>query len=264
MGGHHDPGPGWLTAAVVFTAAAGYLTLAVAAGRRGTGWPVRHTILWVAGLVIAAAAVSRPGHGFRDHMISHVLLGMVAPVALVLAAPVTLTLRALPVAAARRMARLLRCHPARFVAHPVTAAVLNTGGLWLLYTTDLYRYSTADPAVALLIHAHVLLSGYLFTAAMIGVDPAPHRPGRATRGVVLIASLALHDILAKHLWTHPPAGVPQAGAQAGAELMYYRGDLADLLLVVVFCAQWYHAAGRRDRVSGSVAGPPPSPARPGR
>ncbi len=225
-------------------AGGGYLALAWFAGRRGRAWPVRHTILWVAGLTIAATGVTMSHHDFREHMIGHVLLGMVAPVALVLAAPVTLVLRALPVRAARRVARLLRARPVRVVAHPVTAAVLNVGGLWVLYTTDLYPQLHGER----LVHAHVLLSGYLLTAALVGIDPSPHRPGRVTRAVVLVAALAAHDILAKHLWAHPPVGVPAAEGRAGAELMFYRGDLADLLLVVVFCAQWYSAAGRRSPV----------------
>jgi putative membrane protein len=238
MGGHHD-GPGWIPVSLAVLAAGGYLVLAGFARRRGAGWPARCSILWLAGIALATAAVVRPGHDFGAHMTGHLLLGMLAPVPLVLAAPVTLALRALPVAVARRLARGLRSRPVRTVAHPVTAAVLAVGGSWLLYTTDLYSLMSRHPALALLVHAHVLLSGYLFTAALIGVDPAPHRPGRPARAAVMVAFLALHAILAKHLYSHPPAGVPAAQAHSGAELMYYGGDVVDLLVIVIFCAQWY-------------------------
>ncbi|WP_433828544.1 cytochrome c oxidase assembly protein [Actinoplanes sp. CA-015351] len=242
MDEQHGTGLGWPAAVLALVAAAGYLGLARFSIRRhGGGWPVRSTILWLAGLVLAVIALARPGHDFRAHMTGHLLLGMLVPILLVLAAPVTLALRALPVPAARRLAHVLRSRPARAITHPVTAAILNAGGAWILYTTDLYPQMSRHPVIALLVHAHVLLSGFLFTAAMIGVDPAPHRPGRRTRAAVIVAFLAVHGMLAKHLYAYPPAGVPAAEAQSGAQLMYYGGDLAHLLLVVIFCAQWYAA-----------------------
>lgn len=93
------------------------------------------------------------------------------------------------------------------------------------------------------VHVHIVAAGYLFTAAMVGVDPDPRRPARPVRAIILIAFLAAHGILAKFLYGHPPAGVPAADAQAGAELMYYGGDLVDLALIAVFCRQWYDATG---------------------
>jgi putative membrane protein len=92
-----------------------------------------------------------------------------------------------------------------------------------------------------MVQVHVLDAGYLFTAAIIGVDPVSHRPGRRVRTAVLIAFLAAHGILAKHLYAVPPAGVNSADAHAGAELMYYGGDLLDLFVITVFCLQWYTA-----------------------
>ncbi|MEV0901648.1 cytochrome c oxidase assembly protein [Actinoplanes sp. NPDC049802] len=206
-----------------------------------------------AGLATAAAAVTGPlagaaHHDFTAHMTGHLLLGMIAPLLLVLAAPVTMVLRALPVGAARRLTRFLNSRPVRMVTHPVPAAALNAGGLWLLYTTGLHHAIGSHPAV----HFHVLASGYLFTAAVIGVDPAPHRPGHPVRAAALIGFLAAHAVLAKHLYGHPPPGVPMDEARAGAELMYYGGDLADLVLIVVFCHQWYRAAGARWRLPAEL------------
>jgi putative membrane protein len=67
------------------------------------------------------------------------------------------------------------------------------------------------------------------------------------RGGAPVLFLAAHGILAKYLYGHPPAGVPAGAGRAGAELMYYGGDLIDLALIVVFCWQWYRATdpGRR-------------------
>jgi putative membrane protein len=89
------------------------------------------------------------------------------------------------------------------------------------------------------VHAHLLVTGYLFTAALVGVDPAPHRPGFPARAVVLVAVLAAHGILAKHLYAHPPAGVSGEQAETAAMLMYYGGDLIHLVLIILLCRRWY-------------------------
>jgi putative membrane protein len=128
----------------------------------------------------------------------------------------------------------------RVLVHPVTAAVLDGGGLWVLYTTPLYPAMMHSPSIHLLVQAHVLLAGALFAYAVAGTDPMPHRPGHPVRAAALLAFLAAHAILAKYLYGHPPAGVPDG--RAGAELMYYGGDVADLALVIVFCWQWYDPA----------------------
>jgi putative membrane protein len=243
-----------LFAALLTVAAIGYPAAVVAARRRGRWWSPGRAGCWYAGLAATATALFGPlaaaGHDrFSAHMAGHLLLGMAAPLLLVMAGPITLTLRALPVTGARAVARLLRAWPMRLLTHPVTAAALDAGGLWTLYTTDLYPAMHDRPWLHLLIQAHVLGAGYLFTAAIIGVDPVPHRPGRPARAAVLIAFLAVHGVLAKHLYAVPPAGVSPAHAYAGAELMYYGGDLLDLVVIAVFCLQWYTATDPHRRAN---------------
>ena len=38
-----------------------------------------------------------------------------------------------------------------------------------------------------------------------------------------------------------PGGIPRDQAQSGGMLMYYGGDMIDLILIVIFCYQWYKA-----------------------
>ena len=69
--------------------------------RRGDAWPVGRTISWMVGLVLIAWAgiggLAQYSHVlFSAHMVSHMVLSMIAPIFLVLAAPVTLALRTLP------------------------------------------------------------------------------------------------------------------------------------------------------------------------
>ena len=211
--------------------------------RRGRAWSDARTLSAAAGVVAGVVAVGPLGvlghHDFTAHMWGHLLLGMLAPLLLVLSAPVTVALRGLPVAWARRLSRVLSTPYVRVVSHPVVAGLLNIGGLWLLYTTPLHAWMHASAVGHLLVHVHVLLAGWVFTAAILQVDPAPHPHGHPLRAGVLVAFLALHAILSKHVYAHPPAGVGVAEAQAGAQLMYYGGDWIDLVLIAVFCLDWY-------------------------
>ena len=212
--------------------------LYVAAGWR-TPWPLRRTASWLAGLAAAGTGVVlSAAHGdLRVHMAGHLLLGMGAPLLLVLAAPVTLALRALPVTAARRLARLLRTPPLRWATDPLVAVPVNAAGLWLLYGTGLHAAVAHRPALGTLVALHVLLSGYLATAAVLAVDPAPHRRGVGLRAGALAAGAAAHDVLAKWLYAAPPPGVPYAAE--GARLMWDGGTVVTLVVAGVLWRRWY-------------------------
>jgi putative membrane protein len=234
--------PSGASCGLLLLPALAYAVALLAARRRHRPWPAGRTVCWYAGLTTIAATLLGPAaaSGFVAHMGCHLLLGMVAPLLLVLAAPGTLALRALPARHARRLSRFLGARPVRALVHPMTAAALDGGSLWLLYTTPLYPAMMDSPSVHLLVQAHVLLAGTLFAYAVAGSDPMRHRPGRPVRAAALLAFLAAHAILAKFLYGHPPTGVPDS--RAGAELMYYGGDAADLALVTIFCWQWYDPA----------------------
>lgn len=211
------------------------------AGRRS--WPRHRTAAWVAGVAaLLAGSVGPVAHAahssFAAHAVGHLLVGMLGPLLLVLGAPVTLALRTLPVAGARRLGAVLRSRPLRVLTEPAVAAVLNLGGLWLLYTTPLFALAQHQPVVHLLVQVHLVLAGYLLPAVLVGPDPLPHRRSHAHRAVVLVAVLAAHGILAKLLYARPPAGVG-SGAETGAMIMYYGGDLVELVVVVLLCRQWF-------------------------
>jgi putative membrane protein len=218
----------------VAVAAIGYaIGLARAAGRGP--WPAHRAIAWYGGLVATGAGSTlSASDGAVPHAAGHLLLGMVAPLLLVLSAPVTLALRALPADRARLISAVLRSRPARLLTHPVVAAVLDVGGLWLLYTTDLHTVPATQ--------VHVLGAGYLFTAAIVGVDPAPHRSRPAYRAVVLVLASAAHGLLAKHLYA--------TGWQTGGMVMYYGGDVVEVALAALLCRQWLAGSVPRGRAAG--------------
>lgn len=259
---HAAHGSGWSSwagALLPLLAILAYLALVALSDRP---WPRRRTALWLAGNVAAAAALGGPlataaDGDFVAHAVTHLLLGMIAPLLLVLGAPITLLLRALPVSRARRVSRTLRMRPLRILTEPTVAATLNVGGLWLLYTTEMFAVAQRVPAVHLLVHAHMFLAGCLFTVVMISVDPLPHRRGYLHRSIVLILALAAHDVLAKVLYADPPSGVPGPEAESGAMIMYYGGALVDVVLMIMVCSRWFRGRSRpralatseRDRVT---------------
>ncbi|MEU1587358.1 cytochrome c oxidase assembly protein [Micromonospora sp. NPDC005710] len=260
--GHGAAGPTWFPLLPVAVLACGYVLAAV---RDPRGWDHRRTVSWLAGCALLAVAVGPltplPDDP-RGHMAQHLLLGMFAPLGLVLAAPVTLLLRVAPQPARRTVGRLLRARPLHLLAHPVTAALLSTGGLALVLLTPLYAAAERQPVLHHAVHLHYLAAGYLLAWSLVGPDPAPRRPGLAVRVGALLAASAGHTVLAKYLYAQAetlPPGLTDRDPEAfrsAAQLMYYGGDLAELLLATALFATWYHS--NRPRPTR----PRPSPSRP--
>jgi putative membrane protein len=202
-------------------------------------------VRWFAGIAAAVVAIVGPAvlpdaHDVRLHVASHLVLGMVAPLLLVTAAPVTLALRVLPRHRARALARVLRSRAAAVISHPAVAALLDVGGMWLYFRTDVLA---AVPTV--LVHTHVLLAGYLFAFSLVGPDPAPHRPLLGVRAGVLMAVVAAHDVLAKLVYAAPLPGVPATQAEAAGVLLSYGGTPVHVVLLVLLGREWAAGQARR-------------------
>jgi putative membrane protein len=110
--------------------------------------------------------------------------------------------------------------------------------MYLLYLTSLYALSQSNVWVHGWLQVHFVVSGYLFTWAIAGPDPAPHRPSLRLRLIVLFLALAAHGGLAKLMFGF---GYPQglgyalADLERAAQWMYYGGDAAEALLVIALC-----------------------------
>ncbi|MFB5195952.1 hypothetical protein COJ96_05145 [Bacillus sp. AFS073361] len=232
-----------------------YLYAAILSKRRKRSWRSYRIVKWITGIFCALAAIigplaTRSHSDFTAHMLGHLLLGMLAPLLLVLASPMTLILRTLDVKHARTLSHILKSNPLRLITHPLTASFLNVGGLWVLYTTSLYQTMEQNELVQIAVHLHVFLAGYLFTGAFIYADPNPHRTGYIYRSCVLIIALACHGILSKYIYAHPPMGVPIDQAKTGGLIMYYGGDVIDLILITILCYQWFK--GTRPRTNKAL------------
>src|SRR5690606_29676913 len=101
-----------------------------------------------------------------------------------------------------------------------------------LYLTSLYEAAMREPVLHALVHVHFLAAGYLFTWVIAGPDPAPRRPTVRFRLVLLGVAITAHATLAQLLYAGVlvAVDVPAAERRGAAELMYYGGDIAELLL----------------------------------
>ena len=225
--------------------AAGYLLLAGHRRREPRSWSTWRTASFVLGCVLLVAGVIPqfslfPADDFRGHMNQHLLIGMYAPLGLVLGAPITLLLRSIPRRHGRLVGRVLRSPIMHVVANPGTALLLSLGGLVVLYFTPLYVAATTSQLLHGLVHVHFFLAGYLFAWVIAGPDPAPRRPGVPARLVVLGIAVAGHAIVAQLIYAGWYVQVPVSAAElrGAGDLMYYGGDIAELLLAFALVSTW--------------------------
>lgn len=251
--------------------------------QRGDKWPIGRTLSWLAGWLVLVWVTSGPINAYQEylfsaHMIGHMILAMLIPVLLVPGAPVTLISRA----AAKRHdeSRGLRewvlwaVHTkyAQFVAHPIIAAILFASSLVTFYYTPLFAWSTSDHLGHEWMVLHFLITGYLFTQALVGIDPGPNRLPFAVRLLLLIGTMAFHAFFGLSLMSgegllladwYGAMGrtwgeAPLADQQTGGAIAWGIGEIPTALLTVMVSVQWYRNdakdAKRLDRQSDRTGG----------
>lgn len=244
----HGAGGTWealLPVAALAAVGAAYVVLAGRRRREPRGWNPWRTGSFLTGLALLGLALVPqlspfPAGTFHGHMYQHLLISMYAPIGLVLGAPVTLLLRSASPSTGRAIGHALRSRLAHLIANPVTALALNLGGLAVLYFTPLYDATAASPALHHLVHLHFLLAGYLFAWVIAGPDPAPRRPSVPARLVVLGVAILGHAVLSQLLYAGAlvQVSVPAGELRAGGDLMYFGGDIAELLLALALVSTW--------------------------
>jgi putative membrane protein len=248
--GPAGPGPAELVVAgAALLVTVGYLAAAGRLRRRGDVWPrVRDASFAAGGVGTAWATLGEAWGGpFTQHVVRHLVVGMAASLLFVAARPLTLALRALaPGRVRRRLVSLAHSGAVGLLLFPPVAAVLDVGGLWLLYRTDLFAAAAHRPPLHGAVQAHMVAAGLLFTFAVCGLDPVRRRWGLAVRGATLLAAGAAHAVLARTLYSRPPPGTGFGAADLhqGAQWMYYGGDLVEAGLAVLMGTAWYAGTGR--------------------
>lgn len=237
--------------AVLLFAGALYLIMWRQQRRMHRSWPLHRTAFFMLGLALLAWTFS-PAQNIQAHthiqahMRQHLVSGMYAPLALALGWPLTLMLRSMSVRDARRLVRWSHVFPLHLMASPVGILVLNVGGLYLLYLTPLYDVMLNSALIHAVIAFHAVVAGFVYTAVVAGVEPVAVRAPFRSRLIVLLLGTAGHATLAKvlyaGLWPRGTADSPEE-LRAAAQLMYYWGDLAEVLLMAVAFRGWFQARG---------------------
>lgn len=239
-----------LTVVAALAIAFAYLAGAHRRQPRAHRWPAWRSASFVSGLALGVSAVVLPWpDDFRGHALQHLLLAVYAPLGLVFGAPVRLLLRNLPTPTARRLGRIAHRPPLGILVHPATAAVLHVGGAAAVMLTPLYEAVDRRPPLHSLVHIHYLLAGVLFVWSIAGPDPVGRRPSLGLRTTVLVVASAAHAVLAKLMYAHaaelgPNLMSSEVSVRRGAQLMYYGGDIAELVVAGALFAGWYRRRTR--------------------
>lgn len=230
-----------------------YIAVVIFTNHSYKKWPTRRIVWWTLGVLSVGFSLVGPvaeqsHHNFTAHMYGHLLLGMLGPLLIACSAPMTLLLRALPVRTGRKVSKWLRSKYVEFISHPITASMLNIGGLYVLYTTDLFGMMHESLILYIVVHLHVFWAGYLFTISLIYTDIVTHRTSFIMRATVLVIAMAGHGILSKWIYAYPPTGIEKTDAELGAMTMYYGGDFIDVIIVIVMCYKYFEKSKRTERV----------------
>ena len=266
----------WL--AIVVAATALYLYGVFKLRARGDKWSFGRTFSWLSGMALLAWITCGPlnvyeQYLFSTHMLAHMILTMGVPVLLVPGAPVTLLLRTSDVrkdeSRGLREWVLWAVHTpwAKFVSHPIVAAINFAASLVIFYFTPLFAWSTNDHLGHEWMIVHFLITGYLFVQAVIGVDPGPANIPFLMRLMLLIGTLAFHAFFGLSLMSGEGLLLPEwYGAMGrtwgetpledqhtGGAIAWGIGEMPAAVLTIIVSIQWFRAdnreAKRLDRAS---------------
>jgi putative copper resistance protein D len=241
-----------------------YIKGVVVLTKRGDKWPIGRTIAFALGIAATNFATSG-GLGlyaqfsFSYHMMSHMVLGMIAPIGLVLGAPMTLALRTLPQGRNSeergvRGSLLAALHSKVGVIYtnPIVALAIFDGSLFALYFTDLFAVLMQSHVGHLFMSLHFLAAGFLFFFIIIGVDPNPRRVHHLVQIVILFAAMSIHAFFSVALMSTttlidagfyeslqtPWLGDPLVDQKLGGSIGWAMGEIPILIALVATFINW--------------------------
>ena len=232
--------------------------------KRGDKWPVGRTVAFALG--ISATDFETSGglglyaqFSFSYHMMSHMVLGMIAPIGLVLGAPMTLALRTLPQGrnsdergVRGSLLAALHSKVGVITTNPIVALAIFDGSLFALYFTDLFSVLMQSHIGHLFMSLHFLAAGFLFFFIIIGVDPNPRRVHHLVQIVILFAAMSIHAFFSVALMSTttlidkgfyaslqtPWLGDALADQKLGGSIGWAMGEIPILIALVATFINW--------------------------
>lgn len=249
-----------------------YLVGAWRLHRRGDKWPIGRTVAWVAGQALLfyttnGALNAYEQYLFSVHMLGHMFLAMLIPLLLVLGAPITLALRTVPKrhdgswGPREWILWMVQTPYSKLITHPAFAAVMFVGSLWVFYFTPIARWAAEEHVGHQAMIIHFLVSGYLFSLSMIGVDPVPYRFPYPLRIVTLFATMASHAFFGVTIMTGDGlmmadwygamgrtwGATPLEDQSTGGGIAWGIGELPTLALALIVAIQWSRSDEREQK-----------------
>jgi putative copper resistance protein D len=247
-----------------------YIRGVVALSRRGDKWPVGRTISFAIGISLLDYATSG-GLGlyahfsFQYHMIAHMVLSMIAPIAVILSAPITLALRTLPIGRTKGergirglLIAFLHSKPTAVWTHPVVALAIFDGSLFALYFTPLFGNLMSGHFGHMIMDLHFIGAGLLFFHVIVGIDPNPRKVHHLVRVVILLAAMSIHAFFSVALMSannlidggyyqlldRPWATDLLSDQKVGAAIGWAMGEIPIVVALIATFIQWMRSDAR--------------------
>ena len=247
-----------------------YIRGVVALSRRGVKWPVGRTISFAIGISLLDYATSG-GLGlyahfsFQYHMIAHMTLSMIAPIAIILSAPITLALRTLPIGRTKEerglrglLIRALHSKPTSIWTHPLVALAIFDGSLFALYFTPLFGNLMSSHFGHMAMDLHFIAAGLLFFHVIVGIDPNPRRVHHLVRVVLLLGAMSIHAFFSVALMSanqlidggyyalldRPWATDLLSDQKVGAAIGWAMGEVPIVIALIATFIQWMRSDAR--------------------
>lgn len=231
--------------------------------RRGGSWPVARTASWTVGVAILVLATQGSLAVYSDalfwmHMVQHLVLIMVAPIALVLGRPLDL---AVAVAGRHRagVRRVLTGGVVAVVTHPLVTLVLYTVAIAGTHLTGFMNAMMEHPWLHGLEIGVYVATGCLFFAPLVSDTELRWRLSQPMRLMLLVVAMPVdtftgvilgqtqHYPWPAMLAAHPAWALgPLDDLHLGGGVMWVGGDAIMALLMGVAAVRWAGAAGRGD------------------
>lgn len=268
---------------LLILAVALYIKGVLVLSRRGDKWPVGRTIAFALGVSAIDFATSG-GLGvysrfaFSNHMLSHMVLGMIAPIGIVLGAPITLALRTLPIGRTEQergirgtFVAILHSKISKFYTHPVVALAIFDGSLFALYFTPLFGNLMQGHSGHFFMSIHFLFAGILFFQVLIGIDPMPRKIPHIVKMIIIFAAMSIHAFFSISIMSastlldngyfvlleRPWATDLLADQRLGGAIGWAMGEIPILLALIATFIQWIRQdkkeAARIDRAADRAA-----------
>jgi putative copper resistance protein D len=255
---------------ILIFATALYIRGVVALARRGDKWPVGRTISFAIGISLldysTSGGVGLYSHfSFQYHMIAHMILSMIAPIAIVLSAPITLALRTLPIGREKgerglrgALLAALSSRATGVWTHPVVALAIFDGSLFALYFTPLFGELMSGHFGHMIMDLHFIAAGLLFFNVIVGIDPNPRKVHHLVRVVMLLAAMSIHAFFSVALMSannlidggyyqlleRPWATDLLSDQKSGAAIGWAMGEIPIVVALIATFIQWMRSDAR--------------------